>query len=141
MFFLVSVILLTGGGGLPLCMLGYHPPPIPGADTAPREQTPPSPQSRHPPGADTPQSRDTPLEQTPPCSRHPPWKQTPAYRQWTTGTHPTGMHSFSSNIYESLTSVWVYEGTRIFVQNDEFRTRSFASGVNSAFTRYTILRL
>ena len=46
-----------------------------------------------------------------------------------------------SNIYESPTSVWVYEGTRIFVQNDEFRTRSFASGVNSAFTRYTILGL
>ena len=42
MFLHLFVILFTGGGCLPRCMLGYHTPP--GADT---------PQSR-PPGADTP---------------------------------------------------------------------------------------
>ena len=42
-----SVILLTGGGGLPQCMLGYHPTP------RTRDQVPP-PRSR-PPG-----SRHTP---------------------------------------------------------------------------------
>ena len=41
----LSVILFTGGGCLPQCMLGYH---------------------THPPGADTPQ------EQTPPPGRQPP---------------------------------------------------------------------
>ena len=68
MFLQASVILSTGGGCLPRCMLGYpprtrHPP---GADT---------PQSRHPPRADTPPEADTPLwEQTPPRTRHPPWE-------------------------------------------------------------------
>ena len=72
MFLLVSVILLTGGGGLPQCMLGYHPPPILGADTAPRKQTPRSPQSRHPPWSRYPPEHTQALEQTPPWSRHPP---------------------------------------------------------------------
>ena len=72
-FLHLFVILFTGGGCLPQCMLGYPP----------REQTP---RSRHPPeqtlpGADTPQSR------------HPPGKQTLAYDQWAAGMHPTGMHS------------------------------------------------
>ena len=52
-------------GGLPQCMLGYHPPPIPpGAGT--------TPQSRHPPGTRNPQSRHPPSRQAPPQSRHPP---------------------------------------------------------------------
>ena len=67
-------------GGLPLCMLGYHPPaadpPTPGPGTCWEE----TPQTRHPPpppGADTPpdqapprpgitQGADTAREQTPP---------------------------------------------------------------------------
>ena len=72
-------------GGLPQCILGYHPP-----DQAPPwEQTPPgadplgadthphpgadTPQEQTPQGADTPRA-DTPQEQTPPSpwSRHPP---------------------------------------------------------------------
>ena len=64
----VSVILSTGGV-LPQCMLGYHPPEQttpPGADT---------PQSRHPPEADTPRSRHPP-EQTPPWEQTPPREQT-----------------------------------------------------------------
>ena len=57
-----------GGGGLPQCMLGYHPPP--GADT-PLPRTRHSPKSRpHPPGADTP-------PQTRPPRTRPPWEQTP----------------------------------------------------------------
>ena len=43
MYLLVSVILLTRGGCLPQCMLGYHPP---GADT-PRSRQPTPPRSRH----------------------------------------------------------------------------------------------
>ena len=60
MFLQVCVILFTGGGCLPRCMLGYHPP---GAD--------PPPRSRHPPRADTPQSRYPPKTR-PPRSRHLP---------------------------------------------------------------------
>ena len=56
MFLLVSVILSTGGC-LPQCMLGYHHP---WEQTPPQEQTHP-PRSRHPPP-----------EQTPPRSKHPP---------------------------------------------------------------------
>ena len=73
----LSVILFTGWGCLPQCMLGYH---TPGADTPPEadtplEQTPP--QSRHPPGADTPPEQrppgaDTPWSRHPPGSRHTP---------------------------------------------------------------------
>ena len=44
MFLHLSVILFTGWGGLPQCMLGCHPPP--GAGT-PQDQAPPG--SRHPP--------------------------------------------------------------------------------------------
>ena len=72
MFLQASVILSTGGGGLPQCMLGYHPP---GADT-PQEQTPP--------GEDTPQGPDppdqTPLGADPPRIRHPPGSDTPRIR-------------------------------------------------------------
>ena len=83
MFLQASVILYTVGGGcLPQCMLGCHPP---GADTLPRADTPPGadtpqsrhPRSRHPPGADTPRA-DTPLgADNPPWSRQPPLEQTP----------------------------------------------------------------
>ena len=50
-------------GGLPQCMLGYHPHPPeqtpagsrpPWQQTPPREQTPSPPRTRHPPGPDTP---------------------------------------------------------------------------------------
>ena len=70
MFLQASVILSTGGG-LPQCMLGYHPPEQtpPGADT-PWEQTNPR---QTPPRADpqeqTSPEADTPPEQTPPGSR------------------------------------------------------------------------
>ena len=82
------VILFTGGGGLPQCMLGYHPPDQPprscthplGAQTSPRSR---HPGSIHPPGADTPpeqtpSSRHLPPEQTPPTSH--PWEQNPPPR-------------------------------------------------------------
>ena len=94
-----------GEGGLPQCMLGYHPPldqpdPPLGSDTTspwtrwtPPDQTPPSPdQADHPP----PRIRHTPPDQTRPPpgpDRHPPGKQTPAYGLRAAGTHPTGMHS------------------------------------------------
>ena len=74
MFLQVCVILFTGGGCLPQCMLGYHPPP---------EQTPPSwsrprPGSRHPPGSRPPGSRHPPRSRHPPPSRHThPQEQTP----------------------------------------------------------------
>ena len=67
----------SGGGGLPQCMLGYHPP---GADTPPQQQTPPQtrpPWEQTPARADTttppqtrhsPRSRHTPPDQTPPAS-------------------------------------------------------------------------
>ena len=65
------MILFTGGGCLPQCMLGYHPTPDP-------------PRSRQPPGSRHP---------SPSWSRHPPEKQTLAQGQRAAGTHPTGMHS------------------------------------------------
>ena len=90
MFLQTSVILSTGGGCLPQCMLGYHPleqtPPC--ADTPPpRDQTPP-PRSRHPPGADTPRTRhppgtrhplgpDMPREHIPKVAHTPPHEHTP----------------------------------------------------------------
>ena len=70
MFLQASVILSTGKGGLPQCMLGYHPPR---ADT---------PRSTHPPGAD-PQGADPPGADTPPGSRQqttPPGADTPRHR-------------------------------------------------------------
>ena len=63
MFLQVSVILLTGGTGVP------HPPG-----------------SRHPPWSRHPPEQ-TPPEQTPPC------QHAVRYGQHTGGTHPTGMQS------------------------------------------------
>ena len=93
-----------GGGGLPQCILGYHPLPR-------TSQTPPPGTRQTPPWdqADTPRTRQTPprTRQTPPGTRqtpprpgiHPlgtrqtPRKQTPAYGLRAAGMHPTGMHS------------------------------------------------
>ena len=97
MFLHLSVILFTGGG-LPQCMLGYHPPeqtphprsrhppgtrhpppppgtrhppPPPGTRHPPEPGTPPG--TRHPPGPGTPpREQKPPWEQTPPGTRHPP---------------------------------------------------------------------
>ena len=72
MFLQASVILSTGGG-LPQCMLGYHHhPPPPGADT-PRS-TPPG--TRHPPWEQTLRSRHPPGSRNPSRSRHPPGADT-----------------------------------------------------------------
>ena len=54
-FLHLSVILFTGGGGLPQCMLGYHP--------SPRTRQTPNPRIRHHP----PRTRHTP----PPIRHHP----------------------------------------------------------------------
>ena len=70
MFLHLSVIL-SGGGCLPQCMLGYT-----------------HPVSRHPPWSRHPPS----VKQTPPRSRHYPPEQTATAVD---GTHPTGMHSCS----------------------------------------------
>ena len=72
-FLHLSVIHSVHRGGLPQCMLGYHPVPHP------QEQT--SPGSR------------PPWKQTPPRADTPPPKQTSAYGLQAAGTHPTGMHS------------------------------------------------
>ena len=81
MFSQACVILFTWGG-LPQCMLGYHP----------MEQTPPPPGSRHThtPGAEPPRA-DTP----PPGADIPPPNTEHAgrYGQRAGGTHPTGMQS------------------------------------------------
>ena len=57
-------------GGLPQCMLGYHPPP-PGS-RPPQSRTPGAgtPPSRHP-------SKQAPLQSKHPPSRHPPPEQAP----------------------------------------------------------------
>ena len=84
--FLQASVCPQRGGGVPKCLLGYHPPEQkpPRADT-PQEQTPKrsrypprsrhSPEqthrSRHPPGADSPKSILLPL------AAKPPWEQTP----------------------------------------------------------------
>ena len=100
-----SVCLSTGGEGcLPQCMLGYTPPDQapPGPGTTPlrsrhppwtrHHQAPPPPRTRH--------HHHPPLQAPPPPpgSRHtpPPRKQTSAYGQRAAGTHPTGMHSCST---------------------------------------------
>ena len=89
-FLHLSVIHSVHRGGLPQCMLGYHPP---GADTPPGQnpldQNPPGPYTppEQTPPDQTPMGADTPQEQTP------PGKQTPAYGLRAAGTHPTGMHS------------------------------------------------
>ena len=119
MFLHASVILSTGGC-LPQCMLGYHHPP--GAD----------PPSRHPPEQTT-RSR-SPREQTP------PGEQTPAYGQRAAGTHPTGMHSclwfFSTltmevfGLFLNWTNLKETNIEKIFVGTREFsikRMKSFNS--------------
>ena len=81
MFLQASVILSTGGGGgLPQCMLGCHPPGADPLSRPPRAETPPPPPSRppgsrHPLGADTPWSRHSPGPGTPPRARYPPQDQ------------------------------------------------------------------
>ena len=75
-----------GGGGLPQCMLGYHPSPgpdPPGSIHPPRDQTPPWDQTppphwdQTPPGADTHLGADPPREQTPPRDQTPPVYERP----------------------------------------------------------------
>ena len=87
MFLLVSVVLLTGGGCLPQCMLGYHP--LAGADTPPRSRSPradtpsraaPPWSMDTPPGADTPPESRHPQEQIPPRADTHPREQTPPPR-------------------------------------------------------------
>ena len=68
-------------GGLPQCMMGYHPPRTrypPGPGTPP-DQAPPRP--------GTP-SDQVPPDQAPPCTAH-----AGRYGQRAGGTHPTGMQS------------------------------------------------
>ena len=76
-FLHLSVIHSVHRGGLPQCMLGYHP--LPPQSRPPWEQMPP--RSRHPP------------EQTPPRP-DPPWEQTPSLpsppEQTPPGTRPPG---------------------------------------------------
>ena len=67
MFLQASVILSTGGGCLPQCMLGYH---TPGSRQPPGSRHPP--RSRPPLGAD-PQEQTPPLRADTPRSRH-PWE-------------------------------------------------------------------
>ena len=91
MFLHLSVILFTGGG-LPQCMLGYHPP---------RSRPP---RSRPPLTADTPWKQTHPPEADPfPPGSRPPQKQTPPctvlhagrYGQQAGSMHPTAtMESF-----------------------------------------------
>ena len=75
MFLLVSVILLTGGGGcLPQCMLGADTPweQTPPWKQTPQKQTPPGSRHPPPPGSRHPLGADTPWKQTPSRSRHLP---------------------------------------------------------------------
>ena len=85
MFLHVSVILSTGGG-LPECMLGYYH-----HHHHPQEADHPPPGSRPPP-----READAPGKQNPPGSR-PPWeadRSPPRERAAAAdGTHPTGMQS------------------------------------------------
>ena len=96
-FLHLSVIHSVHGGGLPQCMLGYHPPGVDPLGADPPGSRP-SQGADPPPGPDTPPEQTppgtTPQEQTPPPTR-PPRKQTPAYGLRAAGTHPTGMHSCS----------------------------------------------
>ena len=99
--FLHLFVILFTGGGLPQCMLGYHPPEQTHIPPSPWSRPPGSrhlPRSRHPPEqTPLPRSRhhppraDTSPEQTPPGADTPPDK-TPAYGLRAAGTHPTGMH-------------------------------------------------
>ena len=74
MFLHVSVILFTGGGGLPQCMLGYRPDPL--GTRHPQDQTP---------------QDQTPLGPDPPP--HPGAVHAGRYGQQAGGTHPIGMHT------------------------------------------------
>ena len=89
-FLHVCVILFTGGG-LPQCMLGYHPPPGPGT---PQEQTPrdqaPSPESG------TPRA-----------------EHAGRYGQRVGGTHPTGMQSCYAENSLSILSRYQIETTSL----------------------------
>ena len=73
MFLLGSVILSTGEGGLPQCMLRYHPPPgrrHPLGRKHPKKETP---LGRRPPEKEAPASQ----ERHPLKRRHPPRKEPP----------------------------------------------------------------
>ena len=59
--FYTCLSFCSQGGGLPQCMLGYHPPSRPH-----RSRHPPPLGSRHPRGADTPESRHPPGADPPP---------------------------------------------------------------------------
>ena len=84
-----------GGGCLPQCMLGYHPPweqtHTPPWTRCPQEQTTP-PWDQNPPGSRPPRSSPPggrpPWEQTPPGSRHPPQEQTPPDQTTPPGSKP-----------------------------------------------------
>ena len=88
-FYMCCQSFCSRGGGLPQCMLGYHPPgpgtPL-GAGTPPPQQAPPR--------ADTPPPRvDTPWDQAPPRCRPPCTVHAGRYSQQVGGMHPTGMQS------------------------------------------------
>ena len=90
MFLHLSVILFTGG--LPQCMLGYHPPPP--------EQTPPRPR--------TPQSRH-PLDQAPPPpSRHPPDQAPPGSRHLRTRHPPPPADGYCCGRYVSYWNAFLF---------------------------------
>ena len=62
--YVFTPVILFTGGGLPQCMLGYHPPGM--------EAPPPAPGSKHPPRKEAPPPREAAAAD---------------------GTYPTGMHS------------------------------------------------
>ena len=107
-------------GGLPQCILGYHPPPpqeqTTPRDQAPRPDTPLAPGTPRdqvlpradttPPAPGTPQDQALPRADTPPAPGTPRTRQTPLgpgkppctvhtgrYGQQAGGMHPTGMQS------------------------------------------------
>ena len=152
-----------GGGGLPQCMLGCHPPDQadpPRSDT-PLDQTPlgqgrpPLRPGRHPPQdqADTPprpgrsprpgrQSPPNPISPPPtqPSSQpprdqaDPPREQTPAYSLRAAGTHPTGMHScLICNRILNLTLKFVYKP--FFLTFRQFSV-DFFSWIHMSFSPY-----
>ena len=97
MFLQVSVIhSVHRGGGLPQCMLGYHPPG-PGRPTPPqtRQTTPPQTRQTTIPGADTPWTRQTPPQtrQTPPDLADPPREADSSIRS-TSGRYASYWNAF-----------------------------------------------
>ena len=104
-------------GGLPQCILGYHPPP--GADTPLRADTSPDqapPDHQAPPLDQAPPAADPPLDQAPPCAVH-----AGRYGQQTGGMHPTGMQScwfrcgfalLNDKYYQKISSTLKYIGER-----------------------------